>query len=343
MVDHRDDDAEFEFLVEGFESNAEWPKTFTPELEFWWEDMTEKQLERCKMKHFWWEDMTEKQSKRCKNGKRLKSAAHSATKAKLKLVHLQDRQKQADELHGFRLARRHLAMARHRAMEEKRHEEVCKSRERGMTCKSREMAMKASMASIGLFADYAGTPGAEYLDQSEPKLMGADPADVRSIFNQLGVAPGGCFKFISTVVLEHDERQILINELDSSCGNAVDFKLPLTGQQLAQLIGPAVVERLIEFLPHGFDQIYLRRCSAYGKSIRFHVDEALWTMQVPLNDPEDYQGGRLVYATSDGHLDCPHRAAGTATVHDAAMLHGVTKLLSGVRYGLYFLQLRSET
>ena len=57
----------------------------------------------------------------------------------------------------------------------------------------------------------------------------------------------------------------------------------------------------------------------------------------PLNGEASYEGGRLVFATSEG-LVAPPRPAGSATVHDHRVAHGVTKLTAGVRYGLFFLR-----
>merc|ERR1719277_2539575 len=155
--------------------------------------------------------------------------------------------------------------------------------------RSKEEKMKAALASIGIFADYACAPGADFLTHSDPSFTGSDAEAIQSIFDELGVAPGGCYRVVPTVLLEHDERRKLIHELNSRCGHELDYKVPLTGEELAQLVGAAIVEQLASVMPQGFDQIYLRRCSAHGKHIRFHVDEALWTLQVPLNEPEEYQ------------------------------------------------------
>jgi len=59
-------------------------------------------------------------------------------------------------------------------------------------------------------------------------------------------------------------------------------------------------------------------------------------MQIALNDQGEYDGGRLVFATSQG-LYCPTRGAGSGTVHDASIVHGVTPLKTGTRYSLFFL------
>ncbi len=77
-------------------------------------------------------------------------------------------------------------------------------------------------------------------------------------------------------------------------------------------------------------------------------------VQVPLNDDDQYDGGRLVFyqttATTTGadyaggegvaaaaRWVVPRRPAGSCTVHDQYAVHGVTELVSGVRYGLYVL------
>ena len=60
---------------------------------------------------------------------------------------------------------------------------------------------------------------------------------------------------------------------------------------------------------------------------------------MPLN--EKYVGGRLVYVTQDG-MTYPDRSAGSFTLHRNDILHGVTRLESGVRYGLFMLQ-KKET
>ena len=57
-------------------------------------------------------------------------------------------------------------------------------------------------------------------------------------------------------------------------------------------------------------------------------------MQVALNGDDEYVGGKLVFATSTGFVT-PPRPAGGVTVHTHRAVHGVTALVSGVRYSLY--------
>ena len=61
------------------------------------------------------------------------------------------------------------------------------------------------------------------------------------------------------------------------------------------------------------------------------------SMQVVLNDESEYDGGRLVFATDEG-LVCPSRKAGSATLHDNTIAHGVSLHTRGVRYSLFLLQ-----
>ena len=59
-------------------------------------------------------------------------------------------------------------------------------------------------------------------------------------------------------------------------------------------------------------------------------------MQVPLNNDTDYVG--IVYVNGkDAKITVPSRPAGSYTIHDDKILHGVSRLDSGVRYGLFFL------
>ena len=59
-------------------------------------------------------------------------------------------------------------------------------------------------------------------------------------------------------------------------------------------------------------------------------------MQVAINGDDEYEGGRLAFATN-GTVIIPARPAGTVTIHFNDIVHGVTVLEKGVRYGLFFL------
>ena len=118
----------------------------------------------------------------------------------------------------------------------------------------------------------------------------------------------------------------------------VDFRLPLTSVELSALLGAKSFARLLALFGGRADEIVVRRMAAAGRCIPFHTDSSLRVMQVPLNDDSTYGGGRLVFVAPGGRLVAPPRPAGSATIHDNQIVHGVTTMTHGVRYGLYFLQ-----
>jgi hypothetical protein len=105
------------------------------------------------------------------------------------------------------------------------------------------------------------------------------------------------------------------------------------------LIGQRALKHLLKLYDDapGLNEIKLRRVEAHGQCIQFHLDHlATRVMQVPLNGESEYVGGKLLYATHNRMLQ-PARPAGSATIHDNTLVHGVSEMVSGVRYGLYFL------
>jgi len=137
-----------------------------------------------------------------------------------------------------------------------------------------------------------------------------------------------------TALMEYSDAKRITGEEDS--------KLELSPDELVQLIGRNKLDEL-EALFHDemggeISEIKIRRVEPQGgRCINFHTDCALRTMQVPLNGASEYQGGKLVYATPNG-LVWPCREAGSATIHDNSVPHGVSAHTSGVRYGLFFLE-----
>ena len=101
-------------------------------------------------------------------------------------------------------------------------------------------------------------------------------------------------------------------------------------------------ERLISF-HKSYDSISLKPKIALRRMqgpingcISFHCDGgyASETVQLSLNDDSEYVGGRLCFITGNG-LSVPSRPSGALTVHERNVLHGVTKMHSGVRYSLF--------
>ena len=116
-----------------------------------------------------------------------------------------------------------------------------------------------------------------------------------------------------------------------------DFKCNILRRELISLMGQEFYDKLIGLFNDKFDEILIRRCCAYGKFINFHTDVSLKTLQLALNDETEYEGGRLMYLI-DGKVNVPPRTAGSITIHHNDIVHGVTKLHSGTRYGLFLLK-----
>jgi hypothetical protein len=124
-----------------------------------------------------------------------------------------------------------------------------------------------------------------------------------------------------------------------------DCKLTVTQAELMALIGAQEVRRVLAFFDQRMqgrcDEIKLRRVAAVPAApewIDFHTDVALKTMQVPLCGDDAYTGGQLVFARDDGALEVPARGLGSVTLHDRHVVHGVSRLTDGIRYGLFLLE-----
>jgi hypothetical protein len=111
----------------------------------------------------------------------------------------------------------------------------------------------------------------------------------------------------------------------------------MTNDELIKLIGENSFKALEKTFGDSYNEIVLRRCSAHGKFINFHTDVSLKTMQLAVNGDDEYFGGRLIYLSKD-KLEAPARPAGTITIHNNKIVHGVSILESGTRYGLFFLK-----
>ena len=135
------------------------------------------------------------------------------------------------------------------------------------------------------------------------------------------------------------------------CEAERDVRVVLSLEELSSAVGAAAVARLSSLLRRPVHQATLRRvqssgtggCEAEGGPVvPFHTDYALRTLQVPLNGPAEYDGGRTVFVSGEGFL-VPPRAAGSAIVHDGRCLHGVTALTRGTRYSLFLSHLPSPS
>ena len=131
-----------------------------------------------------------------------------------------------------------------------------------------------------------------------------------------------------------------VNVALGSC--ETDFKLLLSPTQLLSFIGSDSYRAILAALECSVpDAIAIRRTVATGRFIAFHTDHAARTVQVPLTHDTSCIGGRLLFACTDGQLLPAQRREGCILVHDGDAVHGVTRLIQGVRYGLYALRSRA--
>jgi small ubiquitin-related modifier len=201
--------------------------------------------------------------------------------------------------------------------------------------------MLGMRGSIGIFGDHAGSPGLAFL-QPGAKLDDAPAAVVREIAARcrLGGSEGDAPYFASfqaAGLLSAAQRAALRSELDLGARGALDFKKPLTRREASSRLGAKVYGSLEAlFSSHGgrVDEIVLRRSAVVGQCINFHTDVNHKTLQLCLND--DFDGGDLVFAADD-KLVKPRRPAGSYTVHNDRIAHGVSTLERGARYALFFL------
>ena len=202
----------------------------------------------------------------------------------------------------------------------------------------------ASPVNPAVFDHHAATPGIEYL-RSSAAADEATPAEVGALVRELGGNPAArpeCFT--GRAVVDGTARATLVEVLDRqhSVSPQHDVKVSLSEPDLVALIGAAAVARVAGLFGGPFDAIKLRRVEAQGKDrkcIAFHTDFSQRTMQIPLNDPSEYSGGDLLFATGAG-LVRPARTAGSAVIHTKNTVHGVTAMDYGVRYSLFVCDTR---
>lgn len=202
-----------------------------------------------------------------------------------------------------------------------------------------------SRCDIGEYGDHLDSPGIDIL--RHPSLASASfaTAAVRAVTKQVAAARGqqpvwdADFE-LSEAVLDVERCQALVTYADEqACGQVgLDVKLDVSMEQVCGVIGKEAFSRL-ELMFGRLDEIKLRRAEGNNQDpqcINFHLDYNYRTMQIALNGDTEYDGGRLTYLV-DGEVKCPTRPAGSCTIHDDTIVHGVSPLVNGRRYGLFFL------
>jgi len=212
-----------------------------------------------------------------------------------------------------------------------------------------ERARHRPKLDIGQFGVHAGMLGSYLLAAPTGSDQGQDSTEIAlDLIAQIGGKAEATFDVLPPL-LPIKTCRMLIEHLDSAhaalsdADSVDDLKLILEHDELEALIGSDSVQALHRAFagPDGnrnrCQRIRLRRCMAIGKHINWHTDVNLRTMQVALNGDDEYNGGRLLFATKAG-LKSPPRPTGAVTIHEHDIVHGVTELQSGVRYGLFLQQ-----
>ncbi|EAP99851.1 hypothetical protein JNB_06769 [Janibacter sp. HTCC2649] len=159
-----------------------------------------------------------------------------------------------------------------------------------------------------------------------------------------GVEPTGSDDVTRTSVLEDWECETLVHRarerlsglvIDSVDGRPeyqVDFGL----DELEAVLGESVTRRLQGAAPdHAVPRgVFVRHFSERTRPfIPFHPDDSHWTVNVPLEDPDQTSGGELVMLL-DGGLRVVERRRGWAISHPGALIHGVRRVTHGDRWSL---------
>ena len=168
-----------------------------------------------------------------------------------------------------------------------------------------------------------------------------------------------CLEETGDTLLSAAQRRLCIQFLDAAHASlsptSQDIKITFgnrDGQNgeaaFVGLFGPDAEEQYQQLVAKHTSEnckIALRRTEGpVDGCIDFHCDGAYatYTVQLTLNDSAEYDGGRLCFVTKETckardkiHLTVPERPAGTLTGHHRDILHGVTRLHSGVRYSLF--------
>ena len=116
-----------------------------------------------------------------------------------------------------------------------------------------------------------------------------------------------------------------------------DYKLDVDMDHVRKIIGNFLADELLRmFGDHPIEKVVLRRCEIDNQIIDFHLDHHPRTLQWCLNSGIDFVGGNLMYIEGN-ELVIARRDPDTVFIHDNRIVHGVSKMESGVRYSLYIL------
>ena len=157
-------------------------------------------------------------------------------------------------------------------------------------------------------------------------------------------------------LLNHNQRKKIIEFMDNVhkhyAKNKKDIKIVFGNKKgennqvaFCSLLGNydgEIYDNIVRYNKSEDVKIVLRRTSCVDGCINFHCDNgSKHTVQITLNCDTEYKGGRIVFYTKNG-FSIHKRPAGFLTSHDWNILHGVTKIHSGVRYSLFVVDKTNE-
>jgi len=161
----------------------------------------------------------------------------------------------------------------------------------------------------------------------------------------------------TSAILNKTQRDSLMTFIDSrftkeehSTGSRTtssnnDFRISLSRKDLTSIIGETTTRTLENAFGSMYNTIRMRKVTASGnpegECVAFHTDFSRRTMQISLNNENDYSGGLLLFATSKGFV-APKRTPGSYTIHNHKSVHGVTSITRGTRYSLFLCQTKIE-
>ena len=213
---------------------------------------------------------------------------------------------------------------------------------------------------IGTFAFHSDSPGVSLLHGIGTALLSDEVKSVIEevkVFSNVTAPSKNVETFHDLRLLSDDECHTLIQFVDEEWEEKKgeehergesqqkrwpkgkggdDFQVNVSREELCTLLSEETVERICSHFHGHYNCIRLRRASSHGHCINFHIDHSLRTMQIALN--ENYSGGELIFLRDDGSVERPIRKRGAFTIHDNSIVHGVSTLERGERYGLFLLQ-----
>ena len=198
--------------------------------------------------------------------------------------------------------------------------------------------------------------------QKKAKSMGADPLQTFKCTRDADIL-GLEIRMLLCRFMEHmwtcvksDDSAVSGSESESghddSAGGQVDLRLRMPDELFLILLGVgghANGQDILEELHSHFKEIPGTDRSSAKIALRmtrgpsdacidFHCDGsyATGTVQIALNDSDEYQGGRLCFFVRD-HLHALERPAGSVCQHPPKVLHGVSALTEGTRKSLFMV------